>query len=452
MPGYTTLEKLQIARRYLVPKQLGAHGISEQQLDMPDSTLEALMGGWTREAGVRVLEQKIAATCRHAAVKVVEWNAAHAPPSATPEQDEAEADSTTQAAAATAATAASADAQSDEDVDSAPEEGADDVAESREPTEPFPQLHLVPDDLVAVLGPSKFEHEEAMQALPVGVSTGMAWTEAGGELLFVEASRSPGGRGQLITTGKLGEVMTESITLALSWIRAHAADVAAIIAAAPQSQSELQLVPRLAHRSSATHETGQQQLTLAQLEESLRGASEQDRKHDLHVHFPAGATPKDGPSAGVAVTVALVSLLTGRPARHDVSMTGEVSLRGLVLPVGGVKEKILAAHRGGIKHIILPARNEQDLDELPPEVKGALEFSPVTHVEEALSLAFAPVPPPTQSQSEPQMGSRDDGADPVSPIDVPRPGAIVSHAHSSDCASGSGSDRCAPMLVGHSNL
>ncbi|HEY5637294.1 MAG TPA: endopeptidase La, partial [Burkholderiales bacterium] len=281
LPGYTAEEKLQIARRYLVARQLEANGLTAAQASVSDAALEAIIGDYTREAGVRNLERELGAVLRHVAMRVAEGR---------------------DAAVA---------------VDAA--------------------------DLHAILGAQKFEAEAALHGSVPGVATGLAWTPAGGDILFIEASRVPGS-GKLILTGQLGEVMKESAQAALTLARQR-------------------------------------------LGEALE-------KTDVHVHVPAGATPKDGPSAGVAMYLALSSLFSGRPVRSDVAMTGEISLRGRVLPIGGVKEKVLAALRAGIRTVMLPRRNARDLDEVPAEARAKLEFVLLDHVDEAEACAIGPAPAP----------------------------------------------------------
>jgi ATP-dependent Lon protease len=202
-------------------------------------------------------------------------------------------------------------------------------------------------DLHAILGPRRFDAEVAMRSSVPGVATGLAWTPVGGDILFVEAARMPGS-GKLILTGQLGEVMRESAQAALSLVKARATQ--------------------------------------------LGGAAEALERSDIHVHVPAGATPKDGPSAGVAMFVALTSLLTGRAVRSDVAMTGEISLRGLVLPIGGVKEKVLAALRAGITTVMLPARNQRDLDDIPSDARAQLKFVWMDQVDDAIATALPAVP------------------------------------------------------------
>jgi len=280
LPGYTLTEKLHIARKYLVPKQIRNHGLTKSLIAFPDAALENIISDYTREAGVRNLEREIANACR----KV-----------------------------------------------------ARDVAEGKR------QKHTIrPELLHSLLGPKKYEAETAEKLAEPGVVTGLAWTPAGGDILFVEATQMPG-RGQLILTGSLGDVMKESARAALSYMRANAARFGLVI----------------------------------------RG----DDKTDIHIHVPAGAIPKDGPSAGIAIMLALYSLLLKKPVPPDIAMTGEITLRGKVMPIGGVKEKVLAATRAGIRRIILPERNRRDLEEIPPEVRDKVRFKFVATVDEAIRFA-----------------------------------------------------------------
>jgi ATP-dependent Lon protease len=281
LPGYTAQEKLQIARRYLVARQLAAAGLKAEQLQIDDDALMAIVHDYTREAGVRNLEREIGNVFRYAAVRIAEGTVA--------------------------------------------------------------SMKVGAGELPAILGPKRFEAEVAMRTATPGVATGLAWTPVGGDILFIEAARMPGA-GKLILTGQLGDVMKESAQAALSLVKARA--------------SALGIAPETLEKS------------------------------DIHVHVPAGATPKDGPSAGVAMFVALASLLTGRPVRSDVAMTGEISLRGLVLPIGGVKEKVLAAMRAGITTVMLPRRNERDLEEIPAEAREQLRFVWVEDVDQAMVTAL----------------------------------------------------------------
>jgi ATP-dependent Lon protease len=285
LPGYTEHEKLEIARRYLVARQLEANGLKSEQAGVAGGALAAIINDYTREAGVRNLEREIGSALRHVAMQIAEGK--------------------------------------------------------------VERTTIEPADLPAILGPRRFESELAMRTAVPGVATGLAWTPVGGDILFIEASRMPGG-GKLILTGQLGDVMKESAQAALSLVKARAID--------------LGVDPALFEKS------------------------------DIHVHVPAGATPKDGPSAGVAMFIALASLLIGRSARSDIAMTGEISLRGLVLPVGGIKEKVLAALRAGITTVMLPARNKRDFEDIPAEAREKLQFVWLERVDDALAAALAPEP------------------------------------------------------------
>ncbi|XP_031571247.1 lon protease homolog 2, peroxisomal-like [Actinia tenebrosa] len=316
VPGYTQEEKLAIATRHLIPKQLKSHGLKEADVQFSQDAVKSIISSYTREAGVRSLERNLGALCRSVAVKFAEKNATNFEPK--DEKDAQTEDST------------------GKDVKAAISNGDIQV--------PFT---ITKEFVVKVLGPPIFESEVAQRLAVPGVATGLAWTAMGGEIMFVEATRM-GGEGQLTLTGQLGDVMKESAQLALSWLRSHAVEYDLA------SDHEVDLVGRT----------------------------------DIHVHFPAGAVGKDGPSAGLAIVVALVSLFSGRCTRSDTAMTGEITLRGLVLPVGGIKEKILSAHRAGITRVILPKRNEKDLREIPENVKNDLEILTVQSVEEALRVAF----------------------------------------------------------------
>jgi ATP-dependent Lon protease len=285
LAGYTASEKLQIARRYLVRRQLEANGLQEQQAEITDEALRDIIQRYTREAGMRNLEREIGKALRQAAVRIAEGQGG--------------------------------------------------------------PIRIDVNDLAAILGPPQFESEVAMRTSVPGAATGLAWTPVGGDILFIEATRTPG-TGKLILTGQLGEVMRESVQAALSIVKNRA--------------SSLGIDP-------------------ARFEKS-----------DIHVHVPAGATPKDGPSAGVAMFMALVSLMTERTVRSDTAMTGEISLRGLVLPVGGIKEKVVAAARAGIARVVLPARNRKDYEEIPEEVRKTMEFVWLDSVDQAVTSALEPVP------------------------------------------------------------
>jgi ATP-dependent Lon protease len=287
LPGYTRQEKKHIARSFLVPKQLDEHGLKAEQCEITDEAIFAIIDSYTREAGVRNLEREIGGVCRAVAVKVAEGSAKE-------------------------------------------------------------HERIAGNEVEDILGPNKFVSEVADRTSEPGVATGLAWTAVGGDILFIEATKMPG-KGKLTLTGQLGDVMKESVTAALSFVRSRAA--------------QLGLDP-------------------GNFLENV----------DLHVHVPAGATPKDGPSAGITMYTALVSLLTGVHVRPDVAMTGEITLRGNVLQIGGVKEKLLAAHRAGIRRVIIPERNVKDLIDVPDEVKKEMEILPVKRMDEVLAIALKDPP------------------------------------------------------------
>jgi ATP-dependent Lon protease len=281
LSGYTAGEKMEIAKRYLVRRQLEANGLTAEQVEIEDAALRRIIDGYTREAGVRSLEREVGRVLRAVAVEFAEGKRA--------------------------------------------------------------RRQIGVEDIEKILGPVRFENEVAMRSSVPGVATGLAWTPVGGDILFIEATRIPGS-GHLQLTGQLGEVMKESAQAALSLVKSMA--------------TALKIEPALLEKS------------------------------DIHVHVPAGATPKDGPSAGVAMFMALSSLLTGKAIRNDTAMTGEISLRGLVLPVGGIKEKVVAAAAAGIKRVMLPARNRRDYDDIPEEVRKTLEFVWLERVDDAVSAAL----------------------------------------------------------------
>ncbi len=295
IPGYTRDEKRNISRQFLVPKQLEEHGLTNENAELTDSGLSEVIDSYTREAGVRNLEREVGSVCRGIAVKIAEGSTAKF------------------------------------------------VIEAK--------------DVPEYLGPQKYQSEVAERTAEPGVATGLAWTPVGGDILFIEATRMPG-KGTMVLTGQLGDVMKESAQAALSYVRANARWLG--------------------------------------IEENFL------EKHDIHVHIPAGAIPKDGPSAGVTMFTALASMLTGKPVRNDVAMTGEITLRGNVLPVGGIKEKLLAAHRAGIKRVIMPERNEKDMIDVPEQAKNEMEFFFVKKMDELLPLALTEMPEkfqkPTSSQ------------------------------------------------------
>ncbi|TAL96474.1 MAG: endopeptidase La [Rhodanobacter sp.] len=292
LAGYTESEKFEIARRYLVRRELEANGLRAGQATITDDALRQIIRDYTREAGVRNLEREIGRSLRHAALRIAEGATEHV------------------------------------DIDA--------------------------DALDAILGPPRFDNEAAMRTSTPGVATGLAWTPVGGSILFIEATSFPG-KGGLILTGQLGDVMRESAQAALSIVK---------------------------HRA---HELGIDEKHLGRL--------------DIHIHVPAGATPKDGPSAGVAMFTALVSLLTARTVRSDTAMTGEISLRGLVLPVGGIKEKIVAAAAAGITRVMLPARNRRDFEEIPAEAREHLEFIWLERVDDAIAAALEPAHGKTETEA-----------------------------------------------------
>jgi ATP-dependent Lon protease len=281
LPGYTEDEKFEIARQYLLPRQLEANGLKPEQAEITPEALRILIKGYTREAGVRSLEREIGKALRHAAVQIAEGDSK--------------------------------------------------------------KVTLTASDLTSVLGQPRFEGEIALRTSVPGVATGLAWTPVGGDILFIEATRVPG-KGALILTGQLGDVMRESAQAALTLAKSRAAS--------------LSIDPSTFERS------------------------------DIHIHVPAGATPKDGPSAGVAMFIALASLLTSRTVRHDTAMTGEISLRGLVLPVGGIKEKVVAAAAAGLTRVMLPARNRRDFDDIPKGAREKLEFIWLERVDDAIAMAL----------------------------------------------------------------
>jgi len=308
IPGYTEDEKVNIALRYLLPKQIKANGLRKDELTLPEETLRDLVRYYTREAGVRGLEREIAKICRKVVREHVE---------------------------------------------------AGDKA----------TVTLKSDMLEHYSGVRKVSFGLAEETNQVGQVTGLAWTQVGGELLTIECALTPG-KGRVVKTGSLGDVMQESIQTALTVVRSRAPGLGI---------------------SDDFHE-----------------------KHDLHVHVPEGATPKDGPSAGIGMCTALVSALTKIPVRADVAMTGEITLRGRVLAIGGLKEKLLAAHRGGIKTIIIPDENTRDLKEIPDNIKASLEILPVKWIDEVLDIALAYAPEPNTASSSTETGSgksRDDDGD-----------------------------------------
>jgi ATP-dependent Lon protease len=324
IPGYTEDEKVSIGERYLVPKQMQNNGLRAGELEVAEGALRDIVRYYTRESGVRSLEREISKICR----KVVKEN--------------------TLAEARSAAEKAAAEAQSGGKAKSRKRPRRDKVV---------PEVRAVridQDSLGQYLGVRKHNYGLAEDHNEVGVVTGLAWTQVGGDLLSIEATVLPG-KGKLIHTGQLGDVMQESIQAALSVVRERAA--------------------------------------------ALGIDPDFHQKFDLHIHVPEGATPKDGPSAGIAMATALVSALTKVPVRADVAMTGEITLRGRVLAIGGLKEKLLAAHRGGIKLVLIPEENRKDLAEIPRNVTESLDIRPVKWVDEVLHLALAGAATPTAADA-----------------------------------------------------
>ena len=281
LSGYTEEEKVQIASRFLISKQLKENGLDPDSLQISENTIHKVIQEYTREAGVRDLERKIGTICRKSAKAVVEKKKRI--------------------------------------------------------------IKVNKGNLHKFLGIPKYKQDEADKADKVGVATGLAWTQVGGEILAIEVATVKG-KGGLILTGKLGDVMKESAQTGLTYIRSRASELG--------------------------------------IDEDF------NEKYDIHVHVPEGAIPKDGPSAGITIVTAIVSALSGKPISGDVAMTGEVTLRGRVLPIGGVKEKVLAAHRAGIKTIILPSLNEKDIEEIPTDVKKGLNFVFVDNMDEVLKVAL----------------------------------------------------------------
>jgi ATP-dependent Lon protease len=295
VPGYTRAEKLGIATQFLIPKQLRAHGLTEDRLEFLPDAIATILDSYTREAGVRSLEREVASMCRAVAVRLAEGEDVH--------------------------------------------------------------IKADRDFVEKTLGPTKYRPEVAERRLEPGVATGLSTSAGGGDILFIEASKMRG-RGQLTITGNLRSVMQESATTAVSYVRSKAV--------------ELSLDP------------------------------EWLREIDLHVHVPKAGTPKDGPSAGITIFLAVLSLLLDCPVRNDVAMTGEISLRGRVLPVGGIKQKLFGAHRAGMREVLIPARNKRDLDDVPPEILAALKVTLVSTVEEVIRAALLPPRPPASDADEAQ--------------------------------------------------
>ncbi|HEY0843317.1 endopeptidase La [Methylotenera sp.] len=300
LSGYTEDEKVNIAMRYLLPKQLKSHGLNELEVHISEPAIRDIVRFYTREAGVRRLEQEVAKVCRKVVKELL-------------------------------------------------------TTKAKQGVKAPKKINVTPKNLDKYLGVQRYDFGVAAKENQVGQVTGLAWTSVGGELLTIEAVLLPG-KGKTTTTGKLGDVMKESTQAAMSVVRSRA--------------------ERLGIEGNFYEE------------------------HDIHIHFPEGATPKDGPSAGIAITTALVSILTGIPVRADVAMTGEITLRGEVLPIGGLKEKLLAAHRGGIKTVLIPQQNVKDLADIPENIKNHLDIHPVQWIDDVLALALASKPVPRSEESD----------------------------------------------------
>lgn len=300
LSGYTEDEKVNIAMRYLLPKQLKSHGLKEHEVQVTEPAIRDIVRFYTREAGVRRLEQEVAKVCRKVVKELL-------------------------------------------------------TTKAKQGTKAPKKIIVTPKNLDKYLGVQRYDFGVAAKENQVGQVTGLAWTSVGGELLTIEAVLLPG-KGKTTTTGKLGDVMKESTQAAMSVVRSRA--------------------ERLGIESNFYEE------------------------HDIHIHFPEGATPKDGPSAGIAITTALVSILTNIPVRADVAMTGEITLRGEVLPIGGLKEKLLAAHRGGIKTVLIPQQNVKDLADIPENIKNHLDIHPVQWIDDVLALALASKPVPRSDEAD----------------------------------------------------
>ncbi len=298
LPGYTEYQKMGIAKGFLIPRQLKEHGLEKEQIEFSDDAIRKIIREYTREAGVRNLEREIASIIRKVAKGIAEGS----------------------------------------------------ITE---------KVIVKVEDVPKYLGPEKYTYGMKGEKDEVGVATGLAWTEAGGDILFVEALVVEG-KGNLILTGKLGEVMQESAKTALSYVRSKLKD--------------------------------------------LNVSYELLEKSDIHVHVPSGAIPKDGPSAGVTIATAIASALTRRPVKKDIGMTGEITLRGKVLPVGGIREKVLAAHRAGLTAVIMPKENKKDLEEIPEEVKKEITFYFVEHADEVLNLALLEVKESAEQRNPERIG------------------------------------------------
>jgi ATP-dependent Lon protease len=347
LPGYTEDEKVMIAIRYLVPKQRRANGLAEGEIIFTEDALHEIVRGYTREAGVRNLERQIATVCRKVARELSEKQASPSGADNLADQHE----STSGERLGTIETRL--------DGVTEPHNGAAGGAENARAAAAaaIDSVIVDPATLRRLLGRELFRNEQVERIDRPGVATGLVWTPVGGDIIFVEAARIPGREEELILTGQLGEVMKESAQAALTCVRSDSL--------------RLNIDPALWSSSA------------------------------IHIHVPAGAVPKDGPSAGVTMATALASLMTGRDVRHDVAMTGEITLRGKVLPVGGIKEKMLGAHRAGIRTVLIPERNMGDLDDLPQELRDEMRFVPISEINQVFDVALTPYAVPAAVAAAP---------------------------------------------------
>jgi ATP-dependent Lon protease len=327
LSGYTELEKLEIAKRFLVPKQRKETGVHEEQIEFKDDGLQGLIQSYTREAGVRNLEREIGNICRKVARKVVDAQSPAAGEELVP-------------VAADGVEVIEEEIQAEEPVKKGKKKAKKEEPEALVPVE---KVVVTPSALADLLGPARFRDLDAEKKNEIGAATGLAWTEVGGSILTTEATVMEG-RGKMTTTGKLGDVMQESAQAAMSYVRSRA--------------------------------------------QYLGLPKDFYRRLDIHVHVPEGAIPKDGPSAGITIGTSICSSLTGIPVRCDLAMTGEITVRGRVLPIGGLKEKLLAAHRHGIFEVILPKDNEKDLADVPENIRKDMKLVFVSSMDEVLKVAL----------------------------------------------------------------
>jgi len=350
LSGYTELEKAEIARRFLITKQKAATGLAETQVDFTPEGVTTLIQGYTRESGVRNLEREIGNVCRKIARKVVEASV----------DDEPE-------------VIAKGGELVEEPAEKPAKKGkkakaAQEALESKPVESKLPPVSVTSQSLIEMLGPPRFRDTQASKKNDIGATIGLAWTEVGGSILTTEVTVMEG-RGKLTLTGKLGDVMQESAQAAMSYVRSRA--------------------------------------------NSLGLARDFYRNLDIHLHVPEGAIPKDGPSAGITIATSMCSALTNIPVRGDIAMTGEITVRGKVLPIGGLKEKMLAAHRQGIFELVLPKDNEKDLHDIPETIRKEMKLNFVESMDEVLKIALErevtplPIVPPATAQPEAPVGSDD---------------------------------------------